>query len=115
MLDFIDNMLRQLFITKVPGITSPLQVRFQPPDDDWRTYVSTLGKLALNVYLVELKGNREMRMSGRSQSVSLGSITETPFPRYVDVHYLITAWDPATAGPAVEPTIVEHELLWGTT
>jgi hypothetical protein len=115
MLDFIDNMLRQLFITKVPNITSPLQVRFQPPDDDWRTYVSTLGKLALNVYMVELKENREMHMAGRSQNVSLGLITETPFPRYVDVHYLITAWDPASPGPAVEPTIVEHELLWGTT
>jgi hypothetical protein len=43
MLDYIDNMLRQRFITTVPGITSPLQVRFQPPDEDWRTYVSTLG------------------------------------------------------------------------
>jgi hypothetical protein len=113
MLNYIDHMLRHLFITKVPTITSPLQVRFQPPDDDWRTYVSTLGKVALNVYMVELKENREMRMSGRAQTVNLGLVTETPFPRYVDVHFLITAWDPATPGPAVEPTVVEHELLWG--
>lgn len=120
MLDYIDNMLRQLFITKVPGITSPLQVRFQPPDDDWRTYVSTLGELALNVYMIELKENRELRMSGRSRTVNspvigVGSITETPLPRFVDVHYFITAWDPATASPGVEPTVVEHELLWGVT
>ena len=115
MLDYIDNMLRQLFITQVPTITSPLQVRFQPPDDDWRTYVSTLGQVALNIYMVELKENRDMRMSGRTQDVNQGFVTETPLPRYVDVHYLITAWDPATPQPAVEPTIVEHELLWGVT
>jgi hypothetical protein len=108
-------MLRQLLVTKVPGITSPLQVRFQPPDNDWRTYVSTLGQLALNVYLIELKENREMRMSGRYRTFNGGSITETPLPRFVDVHYFITAWDPATPQPAVEPTISEHELLWDVT
>jgi hypothetical protein len=113
MLDYIDNMLRQLFITQVPGITSPLQVRFQPPDDTWRTEVSTLGKLALNVYMIELKENREMHSCGRTRVTNAGIVSETPLPRYVDVHYLITAWDPATPSPAVEPTVVEHELLWG--
>ena len=115
MLDYIDHMLRQLFITRVAGITSPLQVRFQPPDDDWRTYVSTLGQVALNVYLIEMKENRQMRSCGRIREVNQGTITEKPLPRYVDVSYLITAWDPATPQPAVEPTIVEHELLWGVT
>jgi hypothetical protein len=115
MLDYIDNMLRQLFITQVPGITSPLQVRFQPPDDDWRTYVSTLSQVALNIYMVELKENRELRASGRTQTINQGFVTDTPLPRFVDVHYLITAWDPAIPAPAVEPTIVEHELLWGVT
>lgn len=112
MLDSIDNMLRQLFITKVPSISSPMQVRFQPPDDDWRTYVSTLGQVALNVYMTELRENREMRSCGRIRQTSQGVVNEKPLPRYIDVHYLITAWDPATAQPAVEPTIVEHELLW---
>ncbi len=115
MLDYIDNMLRQLFLTRVPGITSPLQVRFDPPDDDWRTYVSTLGEVALNVYMVELKENREQRSCGRTRTISQGMVTETPLPRYVDVEYLITAWDPAKPGPAVEPTIVEHRLLWDVT
>lgn len=115
MLDSIDNMLRQLFITNVPSITSPLQVRFQPPDDDWRSYVSTLGQVALNVYMTELKENREKRSCGRIRQTSQGVVNEKPLPRYVDVHYLITAWDPATPQPAVEPTIVEHELLWNVT
>jgi hypothetical protein len=115
LLDYIDNMLRQLFITQVPGIASPLQVRFQPPDDDWRTYVSTLGQVALNVYMVEMRENRMLRSCGRTRDVNLGVVTETPLPRYVDVQYLITAWDPAVPTPAVEPSIVEHELLWGVT
>jgi hypothetical protein len=112
MLDYIDNMLRQLLITQVTGITSPMQVRFQPPDDDWRTYVSTLGKLALNVYLIEMKENRELRSCGRIREVSNGTVSEKQMPRWIDVHYFITAWDPATPQPAVEPTIVEHEMLW---
>ncbi len=115
MLNYIDNMLRQLLITQVAGITSPLQVRFQPPDDDWRTYVSTLGQVALNVYLIEMKENRQMRSCGRIREINQGTISEKPLPRYVDVHYLITAWDAATPQPAVEPTIVEHELLWDVT
>jgi hypothetical protein len=97
----------------VPLITSPLQVRFQPPDDAWRTEVSTLGKPALNVYMIELKENREMHSCGRTRVTNAGIVNETPLPRYVDVHYLVTAWDPAPPSPAVEPTVVEHELLWG--
>lgn len=114
MLDYIDNMLRQFLITQVPGIASPLQVRFQPPDDDWRTYVSTLGKVALNVYLIELKENRELRSCGRLRELTGGVISEKQMPRWIDAHYFITAWDPATPQPAVEPVIVEHELLWNT-
>jgi hypothetical protein len=114
MLDYIDNMLRQLFITQVPLITSPLQVRFQPPDDAWRTEVSTLGKPALNVYMIELKENREVHSCGRTRVTNGGVVSETPLPRYVDVHYLITAWDySGPPSPGVEPTVVEHELLWG--
>jgi hypothetical protein len=128
MLDGIDNILRQLFVTQVPNITSPLQVRFQPPDDDWRTYVSTMNQVALNVYLIELKENRMMRSNGCIREVVNNIVNEQPWSplhaqnrsphplaRYVDVSYLITAWDPAIAGPAVEPTIVEHELLWNVT
>jgi hypothetical protein len=94
MLDFIDNMLRHLFNTTVPGIILPHQVRFQPPDDDWRTYVSTLDQPALNVYLIELKENRELRSCGRIREVNAGKISERQLPRWVDVHYLITAWGP---------------------
>jgi hypothetical protein len=65
--------------------------------------------------MVELRENREQRSCGRTRQIDQGIVTETPLPRYVDVQYLITAWDPAKAGPAVEPTVNEHKLLWAVT
>ncbi len=64
MLAHFDNLLRQLLISRVPTITDEAQVRFQPPDEDWRTYVSTLSvggnpANALNVYLVDVRENRK--------------------------------------------------------
>ncbi len=115
MLEDIDKMLRQLFKTRVPGITTDLQVRFDPPDEDWRKAVSTLGQVALNVYLVEFRENRKLKSNERTREVNQGIITDTPAPRRVDCFYLITAWDPATPQPAVEPTLVEHKLLWDVT
>jgi hypothetical protein len=112
MLDYIDDMLRQLFLNRIVGL-SPIQVGFQPPDDDWRKHVSTLTDTALNVYLVDLRENRRMRSTQRSRNFNQGYFTETPAPRYVDCLYMITAWSPATpTSPAVEPTIYEHEMLW---
>ena len=42
LIDFVDNLLRQLFLTSVPGLTSETQVGFQPPDESWRSTVATL-------------------------------------------------------------------------
>ena len=66
MIDYLDNILRDLLLGRVIGITDESQVRFQPPDDDWRTYVANLTvggepANALNVYLLELRENRRLR------------------------------------------------------
>ena len=52
MITHLDNVLRHLFPTQVTELTAEAQVRFQPPDTDWRTYVNGLQQMALNVYLV---------------------------------------------------------------
>ena len=36
MIDHLDKLLRKLFTTRIDEITSDAQVRFQPPDEDWR-------------------------------------------------------------------------------
>jgi hypothetical protein len=90
-------------------------VRFQPPDQDWRSYVGSLTKNALNIYLVDLRENRKLRSNERVREMQNGIISETPAPRRMDCHYLITAWSPATVTPSVEPTCDEHILLYKIT
>lgn len=117
MIGQLDTTLRRLFTMQVAGITSDSQVGFQPPDADWQTYVKNLhvggaAANALNVYLVELRENRKLRSNERSREISDGAVRETPAPRRVDCHYLITAWSPADVTPALEPTLDEHGVLY---
>lgn len=120
MLDHIANLLRQLLIARIDEIVDESQVRFQPPDDDWRTYVSTLTvggqpANALNVYLVDVRENRKLRSNERVREPIPGAdglVREVPAPRRIDCHYLISAWSPATTTPQVEPTIDEQLLLY---
>jgi hypothetical protein len=118
MINALDKMLGELFVTSIDEITDSSQVGFEPPDDKWRGYVSGLtvgGKAvnALNVYLADLKENRMLRSNQRIREFRNGMFTESPQPRRVDCHYLISAWSPVTASlPTVEPTVDEHALLY---
>jgi hypothetical protein len=113
MIDNLDDMLRYLFVSTVPGISSDTQVGFRPPDDDWRTEVLNLQQMALNVYLVDLRENRKLRSNARQlEAVVDGDVVYRPAPARVDCHYLITAWSPAQPNPAVEPTVDEHALIY---
>jgi hypothetical protein len=117
MIDQLDILLRKLITSTVPGFGSDDQVRFQPPDDDWRTYVKTLSvgghpANALNVYLVDLRENRKLHTSERMRTIVNGDVSETPAPRRLDCHYLISAWSPADVTPAIEPTLDEHAALY---
>jgi hypothetical protein len=113
-IEHIDRMLRHLLITRVDQLVDEAQVRFQPPDADWRTYVANLSRLALNVYLAEIRENRGLRTNERVTTEHAGSVFSEPAPRRVDLHYLITAWSPAAPHQAIEPTLDEHALLYGT-
>ena len=89
MIDALDNILGQLFLTTIDEITSSSQIGFEPPDDKWRAYVSGLstgGKPvnALNVYLADLKENRALRSNQRVREFQDGLFTETPAPRRMD-------------------------------
>jgi hypothetical protein len=111
-LDQVDNILRTLLMTRVPGIGSEDQVRFQPPDEAWRTAVTGLGQNALNVYLVDLRERRDLRSNEWIAASGPQGPTRSPEPTRVDCHYLVSAWSPATVTPAIEPTLDEHALLY---
>lgn len=113
MIDLLDDMLRQLLVDEIALITSDAQVRFRPPDDDWRNEVLNLQLMALNLYLVDVRENRKLRSNARTLAgVVDGDVTFLPAPARVDCHYLVTAWSPAQPGPAVEPTVDEHALIY---
>jgi hypothetical protein len=118
MIDHLNNLLRDLFMARIDQILDEAQVRFQPPDDDWRSYVSTLTVggnpvNALNIYLFDLRENRKRRSNERVRvGVESGQVVQAPAPARVSFHYLVTAWSPATLTPAVEPTLDEHVLLY---
>jgi hypothetical protein len=73
--------------------------------------VANLEGNALNIYLADLRENRQLRSNERVRAVHNGIVSETPAPRQVDCHYLITAWSPAEVTPAVAPTLDEHAML----
>lgn len=120
MIDLLDNLIRDSFIADVPGITDVAQVRFQPPDEDWRTtYVPNLTvggqpANALNVYLADVRENRKLRTNERERSTVGAVAFDRPAPVQIDLHYLISAWSPAAISPAIEPTLDEHLLLYET-
>src|SRR3954452_478151 len=109
-LDQVDELIRAVLLRDVPTLTSPDQVRFQPPDDDWRTAVANLGRSALSVYLVDLRENRALRDHEWRVVFEAGGPHREVGPLRVDCHYLISAWSPATVTPALEPTLDEHAL-----
>jgi hypothetical protein len=117
MIDHLDILLRQLFRNAIAELTSDAQVRFQPPDDEWRLLVPGITDAAgfpansLNVYLVDLRENRKLRSNEREHMVQGSDIFEVPPARRVDCHYLVSAWSPVTASAAIDPTPDEHALL----
>lgn len=118
MIDHLDNLLRELFVSEIDEIRDgAMQVRFQPPDEDWKTFVGSLSVAgtpdnALNIYLFDIRENRKLRSNERVQHFENGFAQVTHAPRRVDCHYLITAWSPATETPSVEATLDEHQLLY---
>jgi hypothetical protein len=113
----VDQLLRDLFVTSMTDLSDESQVGFRPPDDDWIAYVNSLTVAgapasALNVYLIELRENRVLRSNELLRTVNGGVVSETQAPMRLDCHYLITAWSPASATPAVEPAWDEHALLY---
>jgi hypothetical protein len=117
MIDHADLLLFRLFRWRVAALSADSQVRFQPPDDDWRTAVPGIADIdgnpapSLNVYLADLRENRRLRSNERERTTVGADIFETPPARRVDCHYLISAWSPVAVSPGTEPAIDEHALL----
>lgn len=110
MIDYLDDLLRTLLSTRVPGLAAS-QISFSAPDDDWRKTISgSLGNV-LDIYLIEFYTNAELHSnevfvqgSGINQQIVRA-------PARLNCRYLISAWSPVSATPLVEPAIEEGVLL----
>jgi hypothetical protein len=108
MINFLNEILRQLFVSRIKDIADSSQVSFELPDEEFRSQVKTLGQNVLNLSLVDLRENRTL---ARKAPKSWGpAAEERPDQRRVDCHYLISAWSPAAR--SVEPCMDEHALLY---
>lgn len=117
MIDHADLLLFRLFRWRIDALSADTQVRFQPPDDDWRMAVPGITDIngnpagSLNVYLADVRENRKLRSNERERTTVDSDVFETPPARRVDCHYLISAWSPVAVSPMTEPAIDEHALL----
>jgi hypothetical protein len=115
MLDGVDHLLRRVFLDEVTmlnptGAAADDQVGFQAPDKDWKSKVVNVGtRRLLNVYLIDLREHPEYR-SNEVVRDAQGEPTRQRPPSWVDAHYLITAWSPATS--AAGGRLDEHAMLY---
>jgi hypothetical protein len=110
MIDYLDDLLRTLLSTRVPGLAAN-QISFSAPDDDWRKTISgSLGNV-LDVYLIELYTNAELHSNEVFMQGSGINQQSVRAPTRLNCHYLISAWSPISTTPLVEPAIEEGVLL----
>src|SRR5262252_729646 len=110
MIDYLDDLLRTLLSTKIPGLAAN-QISFSAPDDDWRKTISgSLGNV-LDVYLIELYTNAELHSNEIFRQGSGINQQSVRAPARLNCRYLISAWSPVSATPLVEPAIEEGVLL----
>ncbi len=104
-------------MSEIDEIVSESQVRFEPPDDNWKSFVSTLSVdgepvNALNVFLWDIRENRSLRSNERSLEHIDGRVRQQRAYRRLSCSYYVTAWSPAIASSTVEPPLAEHALLY---
>lgn len=117
-LDAVDAVLHTLLRTQVSLLRAAgaleakdEQVGFQPPDEKWRAHVDGLVSVpALNVYLVDLVENVQLRSTDVLREPNGGQVRERRAPVRVDCHYLVSAWSPAS--DLAIRAVTEHGLLY---
>ncbi len=114
MLNLLDLTLRQVLDGGWTTTPPPAKPRFffTIPDEDWQTRVKTDTNLRLNLYLYEVRENRDFRRPAwDSITTSATTTVLSRPPAYLDCHYLVSAWSPAEDGEATTPVLDEHQVL----
>jgi hypothetical protein len=110
LIDYLDDLLRTLLSTRIPGLPVN-QISFSAPDGDWRKTISGSLGIVLDVYLIELYTNAELHSNEVFMQGSGINQKSVRAPTRLNCRYLISAWSPVNPTPLIEPAIEEGVLL----
>jgi hypothetical protein len=96
----VDDTLRELLARNVPVDTTAVDIKFEMPNKDWS---ATVTKPTVNLFLYDVRENRELRSNERTVTRTGNSGVETRAPVRVDLSYLISVWTTDVSD--------EHQLL----
>ena len=115
MLNLADLVVRRVLDlnwVQPPALPQKPGFYFTVPDDDWRAKVKESPNVRLNLYLYEMRENRDFRRAEWDEvRLADNSIVMSAPPAYFDCHYLISAWSPAEDSEALAPILDEHQVL----
>jgi len=114
MLNLVDNLILKLLDTGWTTTPPPAKPSFffTVPDGDWQTRVKARTGLQLNIYLYEVKENRNfLRASWDNVTLPDGTVVLSQPPVYLDCHYLISAWSATEDSDMASPVLDEHQVL----
>lgn len=112
MLNLVDDLIQRILdLGWVPQSAKP-GFYFTIPDEHWLTKVKQGGGLRLNIYLYEVRENRDFRRAAWD-NVELAdhTVALSQPPAYIDCHYLISAWSKAEDSELASPILEEHKAL----
>jgi hypothetical protein len=113
MLNLLDTMIQTVLDTGWVAPPAKPLFGFSIPNDDWVTRVKAGTNVRLNMYLYEVRENREFRRANWDTIAQLGeqtAVLSAP-PAYFDCHYLISAWSPEQDTDGSSPVPTEHQVL----
>jgi hypothetical protein len=114
MLNLVDNVISTVLDsgwTTTPPPAKP-GFFFTVPDENWQTKVKAGLGIRLNVYLYEVRENRNFRRAEwDTLKLPGGTAVLSQPPVYLDCHYLISAWSAAEDSELTSPVLDEHQVL----
>jgi hypothetical protein len=104
MLNDLDGTLDALLRQTAPDLFRQVAISFAPPDN---TFAAAAKLPAIDLFLYEIRENRELRSNERVPERRNGATVLLPPPVRIDCSYLITAW-PSPGENAVKD---EHRMI----
>ncbi len=115
MLNLVDTLIQTVLDTGWTTTPPPAKPAFffTVPDQDWRKKVhDAAGGVRLNIYLYEIKENRNFRRA-EWDPIALPdrTVVLSQPPVYLDCHYLLSAWSATEDSEMTNPVLDEHLVL----